>query len=778
VNGDGYSDVLVAATLYDNGETNEGAVFIYHGSVSGINTTAATRLESNQASAYFGYSVASAGDINGDGYSDIITGAMFFSNGQVEEGAVFVYRGSASGINTTPVALLEGNQAMSGFGYSVASAGDVNGDGYSDVIVGACYYNNGQTYEGASFIYHGSASGLNTTVAIMLESNQSFAEFGNSVSSAGDVNGDGYSDVIVGAYNYDNGQSNEGAVFVYHGSASGISPTYAVILESDQNLASFGCSVASAGDINGDGYSDMIVGANAYENGELLEGAAFIYQGTAGGISTSPITILERNQARAELGIAVASAGDVNGDGYSDVIVGAYSYDNGQTDEGAAFIYQGSAEGLRSTANTQIESNQAAAEFAYSVASAGDINGDGYSDVIVGAYMFDNNHYDDGIVFIFHGSSSGISTTMSAQLEPDITYSYFGYSVASAGDVNGDGYSDIIVGAPAYENGESGEGVVFIYHGSATGLHTTAVTRIQSNQAYAQLGSSVACAGDVNGDGFSDVIVGAYKYDDGQVDEGAAFIYLGSSAGISTIVATQLEGNQPSTYFGNSVACAGDINGDGYSDILVGAYYYSNGQSWEGVVFVYQGSINGIGATPTTILECNQTSAHFGTSVASAGDVNGDGFADVIIGAYLYDNGETNEGAAFVFHGSSGGISTTPAVLVESNQVSAFYGYCVSSAGDVNGDGYSDVIVGAYHFDNGQTDEGASFVYHGSASGLNTTVATLLESNQASSDFGFSVASAGDVNGDGFSDIIVGAKYYDNGQTDEGAFFSLFRKWW
>ncbi len=168
---------------------------------------------------------------------------------------------------------------------------------------------------------------------------------------------------------------------------------------------------------------------------------------------------------------------------------------------------------------------------------------------------------------------------------------------------------------------------------------------------------------------------------------------------------------------------AGDVNGDGYSDVIVGAYYYDNGQTDEGAAFIYHGSSSGLSTTAASQLESNQANAYFGTSVASAGDVNGDGYSDVIVGAYLYDNGQTDEGAAFIYHGSSSGLSTTAASQLESNQASAYFGSSVSSAGDVNGDGYSDVIVGAYYYDNGQSNEGAAFIYHGSSSGLSTTAA-------------------------------------------------------
>ncbi|MBK8553955.1 MAG: FG-GAP repeat protein [Ignavibacteria bacterium] len=164
-----------------------------------------------------------------------------------------------------------------------------------------------------------------------------------------------------------------------------------------------------------------------------------------------------------------------------------------------------------------------------------------------------------------------------------------------------------------------------------------------------------------------------------------------------------------------------------------------------------------MGTTPGWSAEVNQASAYFGNSVSTAGDVNGDGYSDVIIGALEFDNGQINEGAAFLYHGSSSGCSAFSNWSTEGNQVDASFGTSVSSAGDVNGDGYSDVIIGSLFYDNGQTDEGRAYVYHGSASGLSVTSDWIAESNNDSSYFGISVSSAGDVNGDGYSDVIVGA---------------------
>ncbi|PCJ65274.1 MAG: hypothetical protein COA58_10475 [Bacteroidetes bacterium] len=771
VNGDGYSDVIVGAPNFDSGLAYEGAAFVYHGSSTGLSTTVNSQIDGNQWSALLGWSVSSAGDANGDGYGDVIIGAKAYDYGQSNEGIAFVYYGSASGVITTTMSWLEGNQANLYMGESVSSAGDVNGDGYSDVIVGATGY---KGTEGAAFVYYGSATGVNINTADTLESNQSNAYFGHSVSSAGDINGDGYSDVIVGALYYDNVQTNEGAAFVFYGSATGIDMTAADTFNSNQAGARMGVSVSSAGDVNGDGYSDVIVGASYFDNGQSNEGAAFVYHGSATGVNTTAADTLESNQAGAQMGISVSSAGDVNGDGYSDVIVGAHGYDNSQSNEGAAFVYLGSATGLSSTFSSQLMCNQANAQMGWSVSSAGDVNGDGFSDVIVGAKYFDNGQTDEGAAFVFHGSATGLSTTAVDSIESNQVSANMGWSVSSAGDVNGDGFSDVIVGARSYDNGQSNEGAAFVYHGSSTGLSTTISSQLESNQANAYLGYSVSSAGDVNGDGYSDVIVGAYLYDNGQTNEGAAFVYHGSSTGISTTASSQLECNQANAYMGISVSTAGDVNGDGFSDVIVGAHLYDNGQSNEGAAFVYHGSFTGLGATASSQLECNQANAYLGSSVSSAGDVNGDGYSDVIIGAPKYDNGQTDEGAAFVYHGSSTGLSMTASSRLEGNQASAEMGKSVSTAGDVNGDGYSDVIVGALYYDNGQTDEGAAFVYHGSSTGLSTTAEDTVESNQANAEMGYSVSSAGDVNGDGYSDVIVGAPKYDNGQTNEGAAFVYY----
>jgi hypothetical protein len=421
------------------------------------------------------------------------------------------------------------------------------------------------------------------------------------------------------------------------------------------------------------------------------------------------------------------------------------------------------------------ESEQADASFSRSVASAGDVNGDGYGDVIVGAYLFDNGQTDEGRAFVYLGSASGLSVAAAWTAESDQANAQFGTSVGSAGDANGDGYGDVIVGAPNFDGVQTAEGRAFVYLGSASGLSAANAWTAESDQADAWFGFSVASAGDVNGDGYGDVIVGVYRFDNGQTDEGRALVYLGSASGLSPAAGWTAESNQTNGFFGGSVASAGDVNGDGSDDVIVGAYAFTNGQTAEGRAFVYLGSASGLSTAAAWTAESNEVAAFFGLSVASAGDVNGDGCGDVVVGASNVGNGQTGEGRAFVYLGSASGLSTAAAWTTESDQAYANYGISVASAGDVNGDGYGDVIIGANVFDNGQLDEGRAFVYLGSATGLSTAAAWTAESDQAFSYFGTSVASAGDVNGDGYGDVIVGADRFDNGQTDEGLRLPGFR---
>ncbi|MBK6343350.1 MAG: FG-GAP repeat protein, partial [Flavobacteriales bacterium] len=239
------------------------------------------------------------------------------------------------------------------------------------------------------------------------------------------------------------------------------------------------------------------------------------------------------------------------------------------------------------------------------------MNGDGFSDVIVGAPYFDSGFVDQGRAFAFQGSAAGLNVVASPAL--GLQYggasALFGFSVSTAGDVNGDGYSDVIIGHPGY----GGTGGAVVYLGGVFGLTTsTGGGGNLSGQAGAQRGFSVACAGDVNADGYSDVLVGEPGYDTpgGVVDAGAFFLWLGSPSGVVTGSRTVSLLSQPGIRFGHCVAGVGDVNGDGRSDYAIGAPGYTLFQVGEGRVFIY-----GLGSPFSQNFNGGQVGAAFGESI-------------------------------------------------------------------------------------------------------------------------------------------------------------------
>ncbi len=380
----------------------------------------------------------------------------------------------------------------------------------------------------------------------------------------------------------------------------------------------------------------------------------------------------------------------------------------------------------------------------WSVSRLGDLNGDGSDDFLVGAPGHDSPAGESrGKVSVFSGATGEVLRFWYGEQG----WSTFGGAVSGAGDVNGDGTPDILVGAAAYD-GPAGwqSGKAYVYSGAAGEL----LWSWDAEGEYHFLGQSVSGAGDVDADGFPDVIVGAPGF--GSPDNGfpgRAYVYSGATGALLWWWEGEVDGDR----YGRSVSGAGDFNGDGFDDLIVGAYWADGPAGvFAGKAYVYSGATGQL----LSLLNGYELDEEFGISVSGAGDVNGDGFDDVVVGAWFADGDGapgSDQGKAYVFGGPSGEL-----LWSWQGELYDVFGYSVSGAGDVNGDQVPDVIVGAYgHSPPGGWGNGKASVFSGATGELlwSATGEGSLDS------FGHSVSGAGDVNGDGFADVIVGAPFHN-----------------
>ena len=820
VNGDGFDDV-VATDPFANGDDGQVALFL--GTPQGLAPDAWTVT-------YKAHVAAAAGDINGDGYDDFVVANTY------NHGLVSLFLGAPDQVAAEPAwTWSEPDQDPGTYefhGSSLAPAGDVNGDGFDDLLFGSFGIDQ-------AFLFLGSPRGLAQRPDWFIPEGITERQLGFAASSAGDVNADGYADVLVGSDTAD-------VAMLFLGSSSGLSPEPSFRF-TGQDGSKFGAALASAGDVNGDGYGDVIIGAWMHDDVWVDEGAAFLYFGSEFGILKEPEQ-LNTNQLGAQFGFAVSAAGDVNGDGGDDFFVGAPYYNNGLAQEGEFYLYLGDppppvppaedpplVEGdsapnedtpptakaprpddcgcqasaapvllfpvplilLRrrraprwigglallvaceadprsplavtrppvAAADWTHELNVTGAQLGWSVAGGGDVNGDGFADVLASAFN------SDGSVHLFHGSGSGLPSTPSWS-RTRLDHPGVGESVAFAGDVNGDGYDDVLFSGLVQEGGGY-RPLVHLAAGSPTGLDRVAAGVGLTFERYVSR-VTVASAGDVNGDGLADVAIGvtSIEYQGSQEeDAGRVNVYYGSVGGLSQRADWSAQERTGHVRYGSGVSSAGDVNGDGYDDLIVGL-----DNRWDnrgpGMVFVYHGSPEGLSRRPDWQVVIPEDES-FGMSVAGAGDVNGDGYDDVLVGAPGIF--EEDEGRARLFFGGAAGLETSPGWTAVGGQADSEFGYWLSSAGDVNADGLVDIVVGAPEHEALRHDEGQIFVYENTPAGLPTTPTWTVSSGYVEGNLGRSVTSAGDVDGDGDVELIVGAPTFGYGEVSEGRIFLFGR---
>ena len=471
-----------------------------------------------------GESVSSAGDVNGDGFDDLIIGAERADPyGKDRAGESYVVFGQAdfatqlnlSDLDGTNGFVLNGIDSDDRSGISVSSAGDVNGDGFDDLIIGASRadqyngFNAGESYvvfgKAAGFAAQLNLSDLDGTNGFVLNGFGVFSESGISVSSAGDVNGDGFDDLIIGAQNADaNGNTNAGQSYVVFGKAGGFAAQLNLSALDGSNgftingideYDTSGRSVSSAGDVNGDGFDDLIIGANnAAPNDINRAGESYVVFGKSAGFAAqfnlsdldgSNGFILNGIDSDDQSGISVSSAGDVNGDGFDDLIIGTEDVSLYGNKPGESYVVFGQAGGFAAQLNLSdldgsngfvINGIDSGDNAGFSVSSAGDVNGDGFDDLLIGAEDADPNGNDDaGESYVVFGKAGGFVAQFNLS-DLDGSNGFIlngidsgddaGISVSSAGDVNGDGFDDLLIGAEeADPNGNSDAGESYVVFG-------------------------------------------------------------------------------------------------------------------------------------------------------------------------------------------------------------------------------------------------------------------------------------------------------------------------
>lgn len=385
------------------------------------------------------------------------------------------------------------------------------------------------------------------------------------------------------------------------------------------------------------------------------------------------------------------------------------------------------------------------------VSGGGDVDGDGIPDLLVGAPQMDTNGWtDNGVVFVYSGSTGAEIW----KLEGTGNGVLFGTSVANADDVNGDGFADIIVGAPkASGNGFTEGGLVTVF----SGIDGSALFSFEGNSANSKVGSCVSGAGDVNADGYADFILGGHQEDpNGMTDAGTAWVYSGRNGQLIH----QFHGKNDWDWFGFNVSSAGDIDGDNHDDVMIAAIGTDpNGLQSAGTVYVYSGASGAL----LQQFDGDDLAGWYGWSLCALGDIDADGVNDLAIGSpWIELGGLTQAGLAQVFSGATG----DEIMRFEGQVETGLFGNCISNANDVDGDGVDDVIVGA-KWENPAGDlSGSAYIW----SGADGSLIKRIDGGNPQDQLGCSVSGVGDLNGDGLNEILVGAMGKDpGGQESAGA---------
>ena len=480
---------------------------------------------------------------------------------------------------------------------------------------------------------------------------------------------------------------------------------------------------------------------------------------------------LDGERERDRSGDSVSDIGDVNGDGIDDLIIGAAFADPNGAESGRSYVVFGRSQGFDATlqlsaldgSNGFVVDGETTGDFSgWRVSAAGDVNGDGTDDLIIGAPNADPNGAESGRSYVVFGQTDGFDATLQLsaldgsngfKLDGEAAYDRAGRSVSDAGDVNGDGIDDLIIGAPSSDPNGGNSGRSYVVFGRTAGFDATLQLsaldgtngfKLDGEATYSGAGRSVSAAGDVNGDGIGDLVIGAPGAGPNGERSGRSYVVFGRTDGFDAALQLsaldgsngfKLDGEAALNFAGRSVSDAGDVNGDGINDLLIGNYDLDLDTASSGRSYVVFGDPEGFDATlQLSALDGvdgfkldGTTGDYSGRSVSTAGDINGDGIDDLVIDAEYADPNGNNSGRGYVVFGKIG-EPVSPLPLVSLDGTDGFRiageaggdraGSSVSAAGDVNGDGIDDLIIGARRADPNGASSGRSYVVYGRVTGI------------------------------------------------------------
>lgn len=637
--GDGRDELLLGSANGPAGSVG-GTVRLFAGGSGALLWEA----EGCNAGDAFGISVDNLGDVDGDGLSDVIVGAPGVTSASF--GSVSVLSGRTGQVlHEIPAPTPVLTTPPQGFGHQVAGAGDVDGDGTPDLLV-SLKQETALDGLGLVRVYSGA------TGAYLLGLHGSPGDgFGAAIASAGDLDFDGHADLAVGEPKWSGLQDEPGSLHLFSGADGSLLFT----LEGSQPGDWFGRMLTPAGDFDGDGLHDLLVGSS------WLLG---VLSGHVLGPDLVELPVLAGSAGDAGFGSAV-DGGDFDGDGSHDVLVGVPGSSLGGTGAGAVRGLSGHSgvvlfERLGDAPGDALGS---------AVVTVGDVDGDGRQDLLAGApfHAGEGVGADAGTALLLSGADGSLIRRFDGEAAGD----RLGSALAGPGDLDGDGIPDLALGAPGHGS-PAGAGVVWVRSGADGALWF----RVDGSVSGEGLGSALAAAGDLDLDGVPDLLIGAPW---ALVDGGVRGRVTGHSGLDGTLLLT-LDGVFVNSQHGMAVAGGHDLDGDGVPDVVVGA------PKEKASLFDLVGAVRVLSGADGSVLWKKKAAgaiAGLGRAVASPGDLDADGFADVVMGSGL------GAGLARVHRGFDG-----KHLLALVGETGSGFGEALAAA-DLDGDGTAELLVGA-----------------------------------------------------------------------------------